>query len=135
MSQNNEHVSEFIMLANIMRDTATMLEKAYKRAINDGDDHWQDRLATEIVENVITAAQMVGAQADDISYQEEITTAAPLIDGHRSAWLRDCALHCRNEMEVRSLKRFVKENMEKCNLSVEQVEWALKLTLKNIQEL
>ena len=61
MSSNNEHLHEFIMLANIMRDAAAMLEKAYRKAVTEGAPTFEDPECDHIVSHALTA----GMESDD----------------------------------------------------------------------
>ena len=136
MSRNNEHLAEFIMLANVVRDAATMLEKAYKRAVTEGAPVFEDPECDHIVSRALTAAQNVGAMADAARRDEkEVYFRKHGGEAASMRWLRDCALNCNNAVDLSRFKRYIRVHAEEFNISGDHVRWVMTLTLLSIQEL
>jgi hypothetical protein len=123
--KNNEHLNEFIMLAHMARDVATLLEKAYQRAAAEGaptSDHAQHDMS-----RFIAGAHAVGAMADAVKeYQHE--------HPFERAWLRDCLLNVTNEVQLEDFKRHVKKNKKELKISDYHVEVIQSLTMETVQE-
>ena len=130
MSRNNEHLNEFIMLANIMRDTAAVLEKAYKRAITEGAPCFEDETCDHDVSRAIAGAHAVGAMADAAKEYHKYSREEAAYN-----WLRDMAYTISCESDLSEFKQYIRENVEEFNISALNQRWVQALTLETIQEL
>jgi hypothetical protein len=131
MSKNNEHLNEFIMLCNIMRDAATVMEKAYRRAVTDGAHAFEDPECDNIVSRALTAAQNIGAMADAASVPDAVLTRGEMSKN----WLINCARECYTEEQVQEFIQYVRERKDEYTINAFDWLWVQALTLESINEL
>ena len=136
MSKNNEHLNEFIMLANMARDLATVLEKAYKQAVTEGAPVFEDPGNDNDVSRFIAGAHAVGAMADAArQYEKEEYFRKHGGKAASMRWLRDCAYTITCESDLRAFKNYIRANAQEFGISGDHVRWVMSLTLLSIQEL
>ena len=131
MSRNNEHLHEFIMLANMARDLATVFEKVYKQAVTEGAPVFEDPECDHIVSRALTAAQNIGAMADAASIPDVVLTKGEMTYN----WLRNCARECCTEEQLQEFIEYVRERKDEYTISAFDWLWVRALTLESINEL